>query len=393
MQPAVAFLARGSLFLKIDDQPPRDIQSAFAQGVLDRQARAQEVDGWKANSGAWGEMGMASPELAQWQMADQRRQVLFKSVTAGDDPNQLYYLLGVGDMGGLFQYTIPEDLERRLMHKNGFAAKDLSRRKGTGEMAISVARENGTTGILVGENDGRFLQDRTTGDSIDESPSWVEGDACRLVYQSAGIGRDENGYAVGLSPYRIETLDLDKKSIDTLLEEDHVDLLQPKHTTDGTLYFIRRPYQPQGREQPSAMAVLKDILLFPFRLGRAVFHFLDFFSMMFSGKPLTSAGGPQRKLNDQRYIMLWGRMIDTKQAMQKSQKQDSKSLVPKEWELVKRTPEGEETVLAERVLSFDVAENGKIVYTDGTVVFSRDEQGNVSEICSDRLIEKVILVQ
>jgi hypothetical protein len=52
---------------------------------------------------------------------------LFKSVTAGDDPNQLYYLLGVGDMGGLFQYTIPEDLERRLMHRNGFAAKDLSR--------------------------------------------------------------------------------------------------------------------------------------------------------------------------------------------------------------------------------------------------------------------------
>ena len=41
---------------------------------------------------------------------------------------------------------------------------------------------------------------------------------------------------------------------------------------DGTLLFVRRPYQP-ARRPNSAWTDLQDVLLFPFRLGRAVFYF------------------------------------------------------------------------------------------------------------------------
>lgn len=215
----VAYLTHGRLIVRVDGRPAFDVDSAFARGVADRQARAHAVHGWKESSGSWGAMGFAPPELAQWEMAEQRRLVSFRGVAAGDDAGTLYYLLGVGDMGGLFQYTIEDGAERRLMHRNGFQAKDLTRRSGGGEIAVSSSREDGTIGILIGENDGRFLRDVTAGDSIDESPAWVPGDARRLVYQSAAIGRDAQGLSVGSSPYRIEQIDVDAKKIETVHEK------------------------------------------------------------------------------------------------------------------------------------------------------------------------------
>jgi len=58
-------------------------------------------------------------------------------------------------------------------------------------------------------------------------------------------------------------------------------------TADGRLLYIRRPYEPlQGRAAPP-LTVLKDIFLFPFRVIRSAFDFLNAFSMAFSQKPLT----------------------------------------------------------------------------------------------------------
>ena len=102
---------------------------------------------------------------------------------------------------------------------------------------------------------------------------------------------------------------------DTFLGGDDFDDRIIDLLADGTLYFIRRPYETLGPKPPSPLAVLKDIVLFPFRLARAVFHFLEFFSMMFTGKPLHVAAGPQPRVTDPMSIMVWGRMIDPQRGM------------------------------------------------------------------------------
>lgn len=392
-EPAVAYLSDGRLFLKSPGAESREIQSAFARQVMERQARNQEVHGWKAQSGIWGSMGMAAPELAAWEQNQPRTPVRFRGVTAGDEDGELYYVLGIGDMGGLFRYSVSQDLEHRLMHRNGFMAGDLSRHPESGEVAVSVVQEDGSTTILVGENDGRFLRSVTTGDAVDESPSWVPGGGRKVVYQSAGIGRNEQGFAVGLAPYAVEMLDLDSKNIETLHAEEQFDLLQPRMRADGTLYYIRRPYQPAGQRPADPVAVLKDVVLFPFRLGRAVVHFLNFFSVMFSGKPLMTAGGPQNRVTDQRYRMIWGRMIDTKRAIERGKKTKTTGLVPNEWQLVQRSPDGVEEVLAERVASFDVDGNGSVIHTDGHVVFHRTARGESRSLLQDDFVERVAVVR
>jgi hypothetical protein len=162
---------------------------------------------------------------------------------------------------------------------------------------------------------------------------------------------------------------------------------------DGTLYYIRRPYKPpHERNRVSPWQVLQDVVLFPFRVLRSIVYFLNFFSMMFSGKPLMTAGGPQTQRPENRYLMLWGQMIDTKQAMQKSGRDRPVDLVPNDWELIRRRPDGSEEVLAGNVLAYDVGPAGEVVYTNGSAVVALTSERAGTQLCTDAMIERVVIV-
>jgi hypothetical protein len=66
--------------------------------------------------------------------------------------------------------------------------------------------------------------------------------------------------------------------------------------------------------------------------------------------------------------------------------------VPKDWELVRLAPTGEETVLATGVLTYDVSPAGQIIYTDGKRIFALTPGGEPHEIGRDRFIERVLVV-
>ena len=55
---------------------------------------------------------------------------------------------------------------------------------------------------------------------------------------------------------------------------------------------------------------LKDTLLFPFRLVRAIVDFAQIFSQLVSKKPLTTTGGPKAKGPEPVRMWIHGRMID-----------------------------------------------------------------------------------
>ena len=350
--PTVAWIASGRLLVKRNGGAVEEIESDFARETLERRMRSQQLHGWKGRSGVWGNMGMAPPEFSQWNedVAPQRL-IRFCGLTRGEKPDQLFYVLDLGDVGGLFEYDLDKGYESRLMHKEGFATPDISRHPETGDVAVSLYREDGTTGIVIGENDGRFLSSVTVSDSNDEAPTWCGDGSKRIVYQSAGYLRDENGVAAGKSTYRIELLDIENEKIETVLEADDHDLLQPRVLKDGTLYFIRRPYRPAG-PQRSIWDDFKDIVLFPWRLALAFFAFLNFFAMMFTGKPLSTGMDPRKQaLEQSRYLTLWGQMIDTRKAMAKGRKDEPKRLVPSDWQLIRRAPDESESVIADHVLS------------------------------------------
>jgi hypothetical protein len=383
--PTIAYVAEGKLYLKREGNQPQLIESPFVQGLLDRVARTREKNDWKSSGMAWQfSSRQMSPNAAG--PSTETRRIRFSGVSRGGADGELLYALDTDHVGGLFSLDTKEHYERRIFHRNGFVAADLSRYPGDGMLALSLRAPDGTAGIAVMEAGGKGLKSVTEGDSVDESPSWIPSEQKALLFQSAGVGRNSQGVAIGLGPYAIQRLEIESGNLTTVLEEDANDLLLPRMSADGALYFVRRPYRPNA---VSPWRILTDALLFPFRVVRAIVHFLDFFSLMFSRKPLLTAGGPRTEGPDARSLMLWGRFIDAEKALRKANQGAQGPLVPADWQLIRRADTGEEQVLAKNVLAYDLCPDGSVIHTNGTAVFHRPLTGEPRQLCAGKMIERV----
>jgi hypothetical protein len=391
--PTLAYLAEGKLYLVEPQKEARLIDSHFAQEVLDRQERNRERHDWKGQGMAWQftqmPMGMRVPDTRV-------RQINFAGVARGasnEGQIELVYALRNGPVGGLFVWTASNGFERRLLHRNQFVPTDLARHPIDGTLSVSLRLNDGTANIGVINPEGKGLREMTEGDSVDECPSWAGGNGRVLVYQSSGVGRNAAGIVAALGPYAIMRLDLDSSDLSMLIDSESHDHLAPRLSADGSLYFIRRPYQATDHVEVSPLKVAKDILFFPFRLIAAIVHFLDWFSLVFRRKPLITTGGPAREGPDARYMMLWGKLIDAEKALREGKGDSTKSLVPKTWELVRRAQDGSEKVLMKGIIAFDLCDDGGVVYTNGMEVHQLDNAGNDRLLCTGKLIERVIVAR
>src|ERR1700754_565278 len=104
-------------------------------------------------------MGMAPPSLTQWQEAGGPTLVQPKTIalSRGAQPGQLLYALDLGNVGGLFCYDLAKKSERRLMHKEGFAPRNLAVHPTTSVFALALEREHGAIRLATSKQEGRYL--------------------------------------------------------------------------------------------------------------------------------------------------------------------------------------------------------------------------------------------
>lgn len=198
---------------------------------------------------------------------------------------------------------------------------------------------------------------------------------------------------MGLGPVGIRRIDLNRGTIDELADDERFDFLGPRASADGTLYYIRRP-RKEARGEGSPWKALLDFLLFPFRLVMAIFHWLNFFTARYTGKPMTTAGGAKQKGADMKQMMIWGNLIDAAEESRKGvgSGEDTPSVVPNSWELMRQPATGDPEVVAKGAVSFDLREDGAIVYTNGNAIFVLDAEGNRRCLHKDAAIEQVAVV-
>lgn len=373
----IAFLSGGKLFCKTDHGPAREISSPYIQEVVDRLARSKERNAWK--------QGTSFQVAAHGGVRDYDGAgagIRFSSALFYKNRSLLYFLRD-DTIGGLFSFDLDTGVEQRILHRQKLDLSDLQVDAGGGKIVACAAGPDGTSSIATLDIDGGQFRALTAGDTIDAAPAWVPGEPDTILYQSAGLARSPDGYVAAIGHVTIQQLDLRNGRIDTVLESTAHDFLQPRVSPDGVLHFIRRPY-----ELPSYSSgnILLDTLLFPFRLLRAIFHYLNFFSLMYSRKPLTGAAGPKVQA-DIKDIILKGRRIDAEKALrQENAINGVASLVPRSWELVSRTKQGQETVLATNVASYDVMDDGSIIYSNGRAVFMLGRGGASSMLLKEDLI-------
>jgi hypothetical protein len=388
---AVAWLARGQLHLRAPDGAVRALESRFGETVAGRALQIEQKHAWKTQgrgaqfmSGGllWGtrpDQGAAMPYV-------------ITSLTRGRAPGELLYSLETREIAGVFAVRDGGADEQRLFHGNDRRVRHLSADATRGLIACSLGKPTGVACLAVMPSDSLDLSEVTEGDVLDAAPSWVPGPGRRLVYHSSGIARDKAGFVTGIGPAAVRQVDLDRGEVETLAEDPRHDLLAPRRAASGDLYFLRRPWR--GTDRPTVWGATRDFLLFPARLLFAFFQWLNFFSVRYSGKPLTTAGGPRKEGADIRQMMIWGNLVDAEQAAREGADKgdDPPDLVPPSWQLVRRSPAGEEAVLARGVVAFDLADDGALVYTNGAAIWALGADGTKERLCVDRQVEQVVAV-
>jgi len=385
MPIAIAYLAQGKVRVKIGAEAPRTIESAYATSIRDRELRSKQRHAWKGEGNGflsgqilWGKGGGPAEGPAP---------VLFTSLSRGIAPGQLVYSLVSGTLSALCETDNLGAEERRLWNDNKAQVQHINVCPRTGNVACSLVHKTGNASIGVMIKGEPGISTATEGDSIDTAPHWVPGDARRIVYQSAGVGRNREGHFLALGPFGIHMVNIDSAEMETLAEDEKLDFLAPKMSADGTLYYIRRPYNEHTRVKP--WRALKDTLLLPFRLLFAFLHFLNFFSMRYSCKKLSTPAGTPRRDLDLKQMMIWGNVIQAGQASE----DEAVDLVPSSWQLARRTPGGDEEVLANGVVAYDLASDGTMVYSNGNAIFVRHPDGRKEQILKERLIEQVTVLE
>lgn len=107
--------------------------------------------------------------------------------------------------------------------------------------------------------------------------------------------------------------------------------------------------------------------------------------MFFSGKPLQTAGLPPRRDGpDPKAVFLHGRWISMEKQMRDAVVDEMKELVPKNWELIARLPDGGTKVIASNVMAYTIGSSGTIYYSNGKGVFAQSNAGTKPERISDR---------
>jgi hypothetical protein len=384
-QPVIAYLAQGKIRLKLGDAPPRSLESSYGNSIREKAVRAAQRHSWKGQgdsspfaAAAWGNKGMQNGEVP----------LHITSLCASKAPGSLIYSLESDSLCALLEVEQLGAEERRLWNDNNTRIRHVSVSKATGDLVFSILHQNGTANIGVKRAGRSGYSELTEGDSFDTAPRWKNGAERFIVYQSAGVGRNRDGHFLAFGPFSIQQLDTEAGEIETLVEESDRDCLAPHFAADGSLYYIRRPYQPYAA--PGFFSSLKNLLLFPLRLAHAIYNFLNFFSAIFSGRKLASSSAAKSREMDLKQMMIWGNLVQSHRA--DAPEDESADLVPKSWELRRRSANGETKTLASGVLAYDVGADGAVVYTNGNAVFLLTPDGRKQHVVNERMIEQVFLV-
>ena len=381
------YLSEGKIHLKVGDLPLRAVESRFGREVRERAIQLQHRHAWKTQGS--GARFMSGGVLWGEQDRDpSRMRIAITGFCRGRQSGEWLYALETDEVSGLFALKDFGQAEQRLFHGSDCRVASPSASPEQDLIACSVLH-HGFANLATMRADGSELTEITEGDSSDLAPSWLPGLSRVLVFQSAGMGRNAHGVLTTRGPYHIQRLDLDSGEMTCLAEDPKFDFLAPRVDANGALYAIRRPYENLQRGFNPFRAVM-DLVLLPLNVLHALFQWLNFFTVRYTGKPLTSTGGSRQKEMDIKQMFILGNLVDAAKVSREVQTDDAPALVPQSWQLIRQQKGQAPQILAKGVLSFDLAGDGTLIYSNGSAVYSLDAAGHKERLHTGVHIDQVV---
>ena len=261
-----------------------------------------------------------------------------------------------------------------------------------GKMAVSLGTNPSELHIAVMEPPASAYEELTDGDSSEENPYWSRCHQNRIYFSSAGNGRNEYGAVAAVSPKSGCYIDVDRGTMEEFLSDPKVDFLRIKDDRYGNIFYIRQPY---GGEREKEGFKFTDILLFPYRLLKGFFGWLNFVCTIWGGESLKSGsnglpGSAKAKQRSERDIIIDGNIIKAEKLAKEEDGKDNAPLMPVSRVLVRREADGSETVVRKGVLDYALCGDGKIVISDGRRLILLDGD-NEQVIAKARLAVNLVL--
>ncbi len=323
------------------------------------------------------------------------------------------YTLMINGRSGVYQRPDDGSDEGIFLSDNEYRYRQLAP---DGDRLLVTAEAAGECHLgLLKPSEGRACEFLTEGDCYESDPSWSRRIRDVIYYSSAGLEslasdggerpvlntmeaslpeimrelKREASYSRRRGPASIVRMDLHESTVEEVLADERYNFTHPIEDGDGSLYFIRSPYESDEGGGKNALTALKDVLLFPFRLIRALFGFFDFFTMKYSGKTLNNAGGKAKtKPQDQRFVD--GNLVDAEQELKKNRERGEEfpGYVPHSYELCRRAGDRIE-VLKKGVLAYELCRDG-IVVSNGSYLLLLRRDGKEEKLCRADGVSRIL---
>jgi len=243
--------------------------------------------------------------------------------------------------------------------------------------------------LCILEINSNRVQYLTEGECQDANPYFNPVHSDQIYYDSCGLAYEDE---IRFGPKEICLLDLKTGELETLLSDQAYDFFKPFADHQGNLYFLKKPYKQQSYRSGSA---LKDIILAPVRIMKAIIGWLDFFTQRYSGESLknTSGANPAKsKTKSEEEIFVEGNLIKAQKNLAQNKLAGEKypGLIPNSWQLMHRNTAGEITCLKKGVMSYAV-KDGQVFYSNGQHLIYLNAHQSETKLTEAKLISKIVV--
>jgi len=275
--------------------------------------------------------------------------------------DELVYSVNLEGVGSVYHRSFDpsDDSEGLVRASNEFVFGSFDC-KGD-QLAVSMGANTNSLHIGVMDIKGRY-NEYTDGDTIEENPSWAA-KKNGIYFSTAGYARNQYGAVAATGPRAIAYLNLDNSSMSEIVADEAYDYLHPQEDKNGVLYYIRQPY---GGEKPESGITFKDIILFPVRIIKGIFGFLNMFSILFGGESLKSGGaanGTKSKQRSEKDMIIEGNVINAEKLDKINEANGDKmsGIMPMSRVLIKRLADGSEEIVKKGVLDYTLCDKDVII--------------------------------
>ena len=334
--------------------------------------------------------------------AESRVSSIFSRVNCMSEYNgELLYSMTIDNTTGIYRKAKDDNSADGIIISDADNAYlDFDVKDGRIVLSSAFAGESHIGVMYVGDSYCRIY---TEGRSWDSSPVWSASDPDKIYFCCAGLPINDNPeprnekpksygeiineiYSAAASsvrgPSSVCVFDLIDGSIDEVLSNDRYDYVHPQSTSDGSLYYIRKPYE-SGVARSNPLGCLADVVLFPVRILGALFGFLNVFSAKYSGKTL-SRNTDVKKRNEAE-VFIDGNLINAEKELKANRDRGDKNpgIIPRSWELHRLSADGRDTIIRTGVAAFKVCEDdGSILVSNGSHILRLTSDGKEEKILS-----------